>query len=229
MATTSGPARRNDRSPASEVDGPVGVCGRRGGSTLGILFVGAFVLACGAQTLSPYPSVDLAPDREALLLTSADQSSPSRFTVQHLPIESTIAPGLYFHPQRFDVVRVSPNRQYAAFSTAGHHTLVGLLNLTTVVAQELDVLTEGDVLAFHWSVDSRILAYDYLPASGYRRVKAYDVHSGQRLVVPQIETRSTVHITFEKWGSQPHEVILSVTDTRSNTHQTKTIELIPYK
>lgn len=94
---------------------------------------------------------------------------------------------------------------------------------------EIDVITEGEVLAFHWAIDSRTLAYDYLPASGYRRVKAYDVQTREGLVVPHVDGRAALHITFEAWGSQPRDVALSLLDIRTNNRQTSTVTLAPRK
>lgn len=98
-----------------------------------------------------------------------------------------------------------------------------------MAVREIDVITEGEVLGFHWAIDSRTLAYDYLPASGYRRVKAHDVQSRERLLVPRMEGSSGRHITFERWGPQPREVILSVTDVRTNEHRITTFMLVPQK
>lgn len=229
MVTTSGPEPLSGQSLDSEVFRPVRTGGRRVCSTFGILIFSGLLLACGARTISAYPSVGLASDRQALLLTSADRSTPSRFTVQSLPTESTLAPGLYFRPRRFELVRVSPDGRYAAFSAAGHHHLVGLLDLAAMAVREIDIVTDGDVVAFHWAADGQTLAYDYVPASGYRRVKAYDVLSGEGLVVPCIEGRSAVHITFEAWGPQPREVLLNLTDVRSNERLTDIVTLIPRK
>jgi hypothetical protein len=226
MATISGLARQNGQSPASERQSPVT---RRMGCTLGILAISALLLACGAPYLSASPSVELSSSRQALLVTSEHQAPPTQLTLQSLPTESTIAPGLFFRPQRFDQVRLSPDGRYAAFSTVDHHALVGLLDLATMAVREIGVITEGEVIAFHWSADSRTLAYDYRPASGYQLVKAYDVRSGKGLVVPRLGGGSSVHITFEKWGSQPGELVLSVTDVQSNRRQTDTITLVPHK
>jgi hypothetical protein len=172
-------------------------------------------------------SVKPSPDQQALVITSANQVVPSQFTLKHLPAESTIAPGLYFRPKRFGLVRVSPDGRFAAFSTVDHHTLVGLLNLTTMAVQEVDVVTEGEVLSFHWAPDGHTLIYDYLPASGYQRVRGYDVKSGEGLVVPRTEYRPATHLAFEQWGPQPREVILSTRDRRTDEPKTTTVRLIP--
>jgi hypothetical protein len=146
-----------------------------------------------------------------------------------LPTESTLAPGLSYHPQRFELVHVSPDGRYAAFSTVGHHNLIGLLDLATMAVREIDLVTEGDVVAFHWAADGRTLAYDYVPASGYRWVKGYDIESGKGLVVPRTERNSAIHLTFVGWGPRPHEVILGLTDGRGNIHRTETVTLIPHQ
>ena len=93
--------------------------------------------------------------------------------------------------------------------------------------REIDLLTEGDVVAFHWTADGRTLAYDYLPASGYRRVKGYDIESGEGLVIPRTERNSATHVTFESWGPRLHEVILGITDVPTNERWTETVTLIP--
>jgi hypothetical protein len=171
--------------------------------------------------------VQLAPDQQAILVIPSDRATSSQLPLQRLPTESTLAPGLFFRPQRFDQLLLSPDGRYAAFSTAGHHNLIGLLDLAAMAVREIDVVTEGDVAAFHWAADGRTLAYDYVPASGYRRVKGYDLESGERIVVPRTERTSASHVTFESWGPRPHEVILRVTDGRSNERRTETVTLIP--
>lgn len=229
MATTSGLAQRNGRPRASKLQRPAIAGYRRRCITLGTLAISGFLLACGTQPIPSVSSVELSSDRQALLVTCKHQATCSHVTLQRLPAESTIAPGLYFNPQQFDQVRLSPDGRYAAFSTVGHHSLVGLLDLATMVVREIDIITEGEVMAFHWAVDSRTLAYDYLPASGYRRVRAYDAQLGEALAVPRIGGNSTVHITVEKWGEQPGELVLSVTDMRSNRRWTDTINLVPHQ
>jgi hypothetical protein len=185
------------------------------------------LLACSTLTPVDSSSVKRSPDQQALVITSANQGVPSQFTLKHLPTESMIAPGLYFRPKRFGLLQVSPDGRFAAFSTVDHHTLVGLLNLTTMAVQEIDVVTEGEVLSFHWAPDGRTLMYDYLPASGYQRVRGYDVQSGEGLVVPRTEYRHDTHLAFEQWGAPPREVILSTKDGHVNKPQTITIRLIP--
>ena len=229
MATTSGPVRRISRFRVSERLNPVFDDRQRNWVTFGTLAISGVLLACATQNIPSYPSIQLAPDGRAILVTPHNQSARSLFSLQNLPAESTIAPGLLFRPQRFVQALLSPDGRHAAFSTEDHHTLVGVLDLATMAVREIDVITEGEVVAFHWSDDSRMLAYDYLPASGYRRVKAYDVQSAESLGVPQLSGGSAVHITFEKWGSQPREVILSVTDIHKNTRQTNTIKLVSRK
>ena len=98
-----------------------------------------------------------------------------------------------------------------------------------MAVREIDVITEGEVVAFHWSDDGRLLVYDYLPASGYRRVKAYDLQTGERLFVPRVEGRAALHIAFEAWGPQPGEVVLSVLDIHANERQTNTVPFAPRK
>ncbi|MDH4085028.1 MAG: hypothetical protein OEV99_16375 [Nitrospira sp.] len=98
-----------------------------------------------------------------------------------------------------------------------------------MAVREIDVITEGDVMAFHWAVDSRMLAYDYLPASGYHRVKTYDIQTGESLFVPRDEGQTAIHITFEAWGSQPRDVVLSVLDLRTDERQTNTLTFAPRK
>lgn len=202
---------------------------QRNGLTLCILAISGILLACATQGIPSYPSIQLAPDRRALLVTPHNKSALSQFTLQNLPAESTIAPGLFFRPQRFAQVLLSPDRRHAVFSTEDHHTFVGVLDLAALAVREIDVITEGDVLTFHWSADSRTLAYDYLPASGYRRVKAYDIQTGESLFVPRDEGKAALHITFEAWGSQPRDVVLSILDIRTNKRQTNTVTLAPRK
>ena len=196
---------------------------------LGLLALWGLELACGTAHLSAAPSVELSSDRQVLLVRSGRQTPPARLTVRDLPTESMIAPGLFFRPQGFDHVRLSPDGRHAAFSTVDHHTLVGLLDLSTMAIQEIDVITEGEVSAFHWRGDSRMLAYDYLPASGYRRVKAYDIQAGESLFVPRDEGRAALHIRFEAWGSQRRDVVLSTLDFRTNNRQMNTVTLAPRK
>ena len=173
--------------------------------------------------------MELTQDRHALLVTSANSATPAHVALQSLPTESTLVPGLFYRPERFDLVQASPDGRYAAFSSAGHHTLIGLLDLATLAVREIDVVTEGDVVAFHWAADGRTLAYDFIPAGGYRRVKGYDVESGKGLVVPRTDRQSAIHVTFEKWGANPREVVLSVTDAGSNERRADTVTLIPRK
>lgn len=228
MIITSGPEQPTGRFLDSEICTPVRI-GRLTRSVLGSLVVGGFVLACGVKPATAYPSVQLTPDRQAILVLPSDQTTPSQILLHSLPTESTLAPGLSYHLQRFELVRVSPDGRNAAFSAAGHHNLIGLLDLATMVVREIDVVTEGDVMAFHWAADGRTLAYDYLPASGYRLVKGYDLESGKSLFVPRTKRNSAVHIMFESWGPQPHEVILRVTDIRNNEGRTETGTLIPHQ
>ena len=226
MTITSGPEQPSGRFLDSETS-PLAHIGRRTRSALGLLLIGGFVLACGAKPISAYPSVQLTPDRQAILVIPSDRTTPSQLPLQSLPTESTVAPGLSYHPQRFELVRVSPDGRYAVFSAAGHHNLIGLLDLATMAVREIDLVTEADVIAFHWAADSRTLAYDYLPASGYRRVKGYDIESGEGLFVPRTKHNSTTHVTFESWGPGLHEIILCVTDIRSHECRTETVTLIP--
>lgn len=194
---------------------------------LGLLALCGLELACGASHLSAAPSVELSSDRQVLLVRSTHQTLPAQLTLRDLPTESMVAPGLFFRPQGFGHVRLSPDGRHAAFSTVDHHTLVGLLDLSTMAIQEINIITEGEVSAFHWRGDGRALAYDYLPASGHRRLKAYDVVTGEGLVVPRGETRIAAHITFENWGPQPREVIVRITDPRTNQHRFTTVMLVP--
>ncbi|HEY5932957.1 MAG TPA: hypothetical protein VIT63_08565 [Nitrospira sp.] len=226
MTITSGPEQPNGRFLDSETDTLLRA-GRRTRSTVGLLLVGGLLLACSAPPISTHPSVRLAPDRQAILLVPSDRTASSQLLLQSLPTESTLAPGLSYRSQRFELVRASPDGRHAAFSTAGHHNLVGLLDLATMAVREIDIVTEGDVMAFHWAADGRTLAYDYLPASGYRRVRGYDIETGEGLIVPRMERNSAGHVTFESWGPQPHEVILRMTDIRSNESRTVTVTLIP--
>jgi len=98
-----------------------------------------------------------------------------------------------------------------------------------MAVRDIDVIAEDDVVAFHWSDDNRMLVYDYLPASGYQRVRAYDIRTRESLFVPRDEGKSTLHITFEAWGSQPGEVVLSVLDIHTNERQTNTVPFTPRK
>jgi hypothetical protein len=95
-----------------------------------------------------------------------------------------------------------------------------------MATREIDVITEGEVLTFHWASDSHLLVYDYLPAHGYHRVRGYDVQSGERLVVPRTEHRTSIHLTFEQWGSQPREVIVGMRGQHSDEPRTITVNLI---
>ncbi len=225
MATISGPARQKGRSPASDTtQSPPASLSRC--HMVGLLILCGLELGCGTPHLSTGPSVALSSDRQVLLV-STDQTPPARVMLQNLPTESTVAPGLFFHPQGFDQACLSPDGRHAAFSTVDHHTLIGLLDLNTMAVREVDVITEGDVSAFYWSADSRTLVYDYAPASGYRRVKAYDVETGDDLVVSHNEGKAATHISFKNWGPQPREVILSVTDVRTNERRITTVTLLP--
>ena len=226
MIITSGPEQPSGRFLDFETDILIRT-GRHTLSTIALLLVGNLLLACSAPPISAYPSVQLTPDRQAILVIPSDRTTPSQLPLQSFPTESTLAPGLSYHPQRFELIRVSPNGRYAVFSAAGHHNLIGLLDLETMVVREVDLLTEGDVVAFHWAADGRTLAYDYLPASGYHQVKGYDIESGEGLVVPRTERHSAAHITFDGWGPRPHEIILRITDIRSNERRTETVTLIP--
>ena len=96
-----------------------------------------------------------------------------------------------------------------------------------MAVREIDLLTEGDVVAFHWAADGRTLAYDYVPASGYRRVKGYDIESREGLVVPRTERNAALDVEFESWGPQPHEIIIRVTDRRTNERWTEPVKLVP--
>ena len=176
-----------------------------------------------------FSSVKLSQDQQALVLTSADPAIPGRLTVKHLPTESTIAPGLYFSPKRFGLVQVSPDGRFAVFSTVDHHTLVGLLDLAAMAVREIDVITEGEVLSFHWAVDGRLFVYDYLPASGSQRVRGYDVQSGEGLVVPRAVHSAATSLAFEQWGSRPREVILRTRIRHTDETQTITVTLISSK
>jgi hypothetical protein len=226
MTIISGPEQPNSRFPGSETDALPSAVRHCLSVLLGFLLVWD-LLACGAQPLSAFPSVDVVPDRQTILVIPSNRATPSRLSLQSLPTESTLAPGLSYHPQRFELVRVSPDGRYAAFSAVGHHNLIGLLHLATMTVREIDLLTEGDVVAFHWAADGRTLAYDYLPASGYRRVKGYDIESGEGLAIPRTERNSATHVTFESWGPRLHEVILGITDGRTNERWTETVTLIP--
>lgn len=224
MVTTSGPVRQTGRFQVSERPNSVPGSRQRNWFTLGILAIGGVLLACATQS-----TIQLTPDKQALLVTPPNQSALSAFTLGNLPAESTIAPGLFFRPQRFALVLLSPDGRHAAFSTEDHHTLIGVLDLHTMAVREIDVITEGEVVAFHWSGDSRLLAYEYLPANGYRRVKAYDIQTGKSLVVPRNDGQTVLHITFEAWGSQPRDVVLSVLNVRTNERRTNTVTLTPGK
>lgn len=205
---------------------PMAHCRGRWSSAVSLVFTGCLLSTCSPVLPVNPSSVTLSPDQQALVITSGDPAIPDRFTLKHLPTESAIAPGLYFRPKRFGLVRVSPDGRLAAFSTVDHHTLVGLLDLATMAPREIDVITEGEVLTFHWAPDSHLLVYDYLPANGYHRVRGYDVQSGERLVVPRTEHRASIQLTFEQWGSQPREVIVGMKEQHSDEPQTITVSLI---
>lgn len=226
MGITSGPARQ--RSPSLDSERPArpmtGCAGRW--SSAGILVISGCLLACNPVPLVNPSSVNLSSDQQALIITSVDPAISHQFTVKHLPTESKIAPGLYFHPKRFDLVQVSPDGRFAAFSTMDHHTLVGLLNLGTMAAQEIDVVTEGEVLNFYWATDGQVLVYDYLPASGSQRIRGYDVQSGEKLGIPHTVHGSDANLVFEQWGSQPREVIVNMRNRHTGESRTTTIKLI---
>ena len=228
MTTTSGPEPPSSRFLDSETAPSLSAARRCSHGPLGLLLVGGFLLACATPSIPAYPSVQLAADRQAILVISSRGAIPSRLSLQGLPTESTIAPGLSYGSQRFELARTSPDGRYAAFSTAGHHDLIGLLDLATMAVLEIDVVSEGDVMALHWAADGRTLVYDYVPANGYRRVKGYDIQSGIGLIVPRTQRNSAVHVMFEGWGPRPHEVILRLTDGHSHEQQTETITLIPH-
>lgn len=226
MGTTSGLVRQ--RSPSLDSERPTrpmtGCTGRW--SSAGILAISGCLLACNPAPLVNPSSVNLSSDQQALVITSVDPALSDQFTLKHLPTESKVAPGLYFHPKRFDLVQVSPDGRFAAFSTIDHHTLVGLLDLATMAAQEIDVVTEGELLSFHWANDGQVLVYDYLPASGSQRIRGYDVQSGERLGIPHTEHSSDVNLVFEQWGSQPREVVVSMRNRHKGESRTTTITLI---
>ena len=201
-------------------------CPGRWSATGLLVFTGCLLSTCSPVLPVNPSSVTLSPDQQAFVITSGDPAIPDRFTLKHLPTESAIAPGLYFRPKRFGLVRVSPDGRLAAFSTVDHHTLVGLLDLGTMAAQEIDVVTEGEVLSFHWANDGQVLVYDYLPASGSQRIRGYDVQSGERLGIPHTEHSSDVNLVFEQWGSQPREVIVSMRNRHKGESRTTTITLI---
>jgi hypothetical protein len=226
MGTTSGPVRQ--RSPSLDSERPTRPMAHCPGrwSSAGILVLSGCLLACNLVPPVNPSSVNLSSDQQALVITSVDPAISERFTVKHLPTESKIAPGLYFHPKRFDLVQVSPDGRFAAFSTADHHTLVGLLNLATMAVQEIDVVTEGEVLSFHWTANGRMFVYDYLPASGSQRVRGYDLQSGERLAIPHTEHGSDTHLAFEQWGSQPREAIVSTRNRHTDEPGSTTIKLV---
>jgi hypothetical protein len=229
MGTTSGLAPHRGRSQGSEHLTCLAGDHLFRRFSAGIFALIGLLLACGTIHPVASPSVQLSPDQQALMVTLADPAIPSQITLKNLPSESTIAPGLYFRPKRFGLVQVSPDGRFAAFSTVDHHTLVGLLDLTTIAVQEIGVVTEGEVLNFHWTADSRVFLYDYLPASGYQRVRGYDLQSREGLVLPPAEHHSATHLAFERWGSQPREVILSTKDGHTEGPQTTTVRLISSK
>lgn len=228
MTITSGPEPPSSRFLDCESTTPVSAPHRCPHGTLGLLLIGGFLLACATPSIPAYPSVQLADDRQTILVIPSRGETTSRLSLQSLPTESMIAPGLSYGSQRFELIRVSPDGRYTAFSTAGHHDLIGLLDLATMAVREIDVVSEGDVMALHWAADGRTLVYDYVPANGYRRVKGYDIQSGKGLIVPRTPGNSAVHVTFESWGPRPHEVILRLTDGHSHEHQTETVTLIPH-
>ncbi|MGC4096896.1 MAG: hypothetical protein QM706_07245 [Nitrospira sp.] len=228
MTITSGPEPPSSRFLDCESTTRVSATRRCPHCPLGLLLIGGFLLACAAPSIPAYPSVQLADDRQAIQVIPFRGAIPSHLSFQRLPTESTIAPGLSYDSQRFELVRASPDGRYAAFSTAGHHDLIGLLDLATMAVREIDVVSEGDVMALHWATDSRTLVYDYVPANGYRRIKGYDIPSGKGLIVPRTTGNSAVHVMFEGWGPGLHEVILRVTDGRSHDLRTETVTLIPH-
>jgi hypothetical protein len=77
-----------------------------------------------------------------------------------------------------------------------------------MAVRDIDVITEGNVVAFHWSDDNRMLVNDYLPASGYQRVRAYDIQTGESLFLPRDEGKAALHITFEAIGLIPSQNLL---------------------
>ena len=96
MTITSGPEQPSSRFLGSETDTLIRA-GSRTRSTDGLILVGVLLLACGAPHLSACPSVHLAPDRQAILVTSSDRTTPSQLSLQSLPTESTLAPGLFVY------------------------------------------------------------------------------------------------------------------------------------
>lgn len=95
-----------------------------------------------------------------------------------------------------------------------------------MAAREIDVVTEGEVLNFHWATGGHLLVYDYLPANGSQRIRGYDVQSGERLVLPRTEHGSDAHLAFEQWGSQPREVIIRMRKRHTDEPRTTTVTLI---
>ena len=82
------------------------------------------------------------------------------------------------------------------------------------------------VLNFHWAVDGHLFVYDYLPASGSQRIRGYDVQFGKSLGAPRTEHSPAIYLAFERWGSQPCEVIVSTRGRHTDKPQTIMVKLI---
>lgn len=186
---------------------------------------GALFLGCCLMAGSPSPHAQLSEDQRRIIVSSPAQASQFILRLEDLPAESTIASGLTYATKQFGLVQVSPDGRRAAFSTMGHHSMVGLVNLQTEKLTEIDLIAEGDVLALHWSPDSRFMAYEILPASGYRRVKVYDAQtmSARPLDVPEGDPR--VHVAFQGWD-EPAWLQLIVTGIPSQRQQTFSSDLV---
>jgi hypothetical protein len=142
-----------------------------------------------------------------------------------LPTESSVAPGLFYQPERFGLSDISPDGRQVAFSVQGHHSMVGLLDLERKQAKEIDLVTEGEVLAFHWTPDSLMLVYEIRPASGYQRVKAYDLATAARRTISLLEGTPAANVTFLGWGVSARELRLAVTDAQTRQRRIVILDL----
>lgn len=189
------------------------------------LFAGVALCGCSQSNDSISPAARISPDRQQLIIEHPGGNAPSVLSLKELPTESSVAPGLFYQPEQFGLNDVSPDGRHVALSVKGHHSMVGLLDVEHKQVREIDLVTEGDVLAFHWTADSLMLVYEIRQASGYQRVKAYDLATAARRPIPLPEGTSAANVTFQGWGVSARQLRLAVTDARTLQQKTVILDL----
>lgn len=183
------------------------------------------IVAAVLGSILPHGTFQLSLDRQYIVAQQKDGRATILLRADALPAESSLAPGLFYNTQRFRGFALSPDELVIAFSTVGHHAMVGLCTLSTKAIQELAMVYEGDAGDLHWSPNSRFLAYEILPASGYHQLRVYDLKQRKHLALGINRLENPVDTSFVRWACGGGQLIFVVHEVGTGRWVTKQLEL----